>query len=299
MRAGFAMGRSRPPRLAPRVEGSQLPGYVLYVITFVCQLLSAYARGATVNIGLKFVGVFSPWSIPALAIAWVVVVVPLVASLLCLICPPLICPIMGRWWEMEAGGRAPVGDERDVFEEAIEVLALEDPRFKAPRHWFVAEEDGYNAEVFANSMAVNRGLLESREATPAFISHEYQHLRSGDGRLNCARQMLVLWPMEKPALYPLRTLPLRGLLWVAGGQAVDWFLGSSWQNYWRSREYSADNYTIRVRQGPAFARSLRYLALPLEQPRRWMAFSTASHPYSMQRIARLEGPAEEPAGGGR
>ena len=59
-----------------------------------------------------------------------------------------------------------------------------------------------------------------------------------------------------------------------------------------------DHYTIRVGQGPAFARSLRRHALPYERPIRWMSFSVASHPYTKQRMARLEGVPGETAGDG-
>ena len=298
MRAGFAIGRrkNRAPKLVKRFEARQFPGYGLYVITLFCHLLSAFARGVSVYVVLSFIGVFSPWSIPAEHIAWVVAFGPLIASLLSLIFPPVQW-IMGYWWEMDSGGRRPTQDELEAYERAIGEIQLDDPRFKPPRHWFVAEEDGYNAGVFASSMSFNRGLLEDDEAAPAFISHEYPHLRLGDGRMLCALQLLV-WPINKPKLLPLRSLPLEGLLWVASGSAVDWFFARSWDTYLRSREYACDNYTIRVGQGPAFARSLRRNALPYERPIRRMLFSAASHPYTKERMARLEAVPGETAGVG-
>jgi Zn-dependent protease with chaperone function len=289
MRAGFAMGRSRSraPRLLKRFEVRQLPGYGLYLITLFCHLLSGFARGVVVYLVLWFIGLFAPFSIPANLIAVVAAYAPLVLSPLSLIFPPLQW-IMGYWWEMESGGRRPVEEEREAFERALDAIAVDDECFKSPRHWFVEEEYGYNAYVFAHSVCVTRGLLEDPEAAPAFISHEYPHLRLGDGRMLCALRFLV-WPMiEVPALRPVRSLPLRGLLWVASGSAVDWFFERAWDTYWRSREYVSDNYTIRVGQGPAFARSLRGLSLPHERPRRWMCLSVASHPYTKQRMARLE-----------
>jgi Zn-dependent protease with chaperone function len=285
------VGRNRAPKLVGRFEVRQLPGYALYLLTLFCQLLAAWVRGASVFLVLSFVGLFAPWSIPAAPLAWIAAVVPPAASLLCLFLAPLQW-MMGYWWEMSEGGRAPVPDEREAFEDAIATIELEDLRFKRPRHWFVAEEAGYNASIFAHSMCVTRGLLESDEAAPAFISHEYPHLRLGDGRLLCALQFLVLWPMEKPKILPLRSLPGRALLWVGGGAAVEWFFEKAWQTYWRSREYASDHYTIRVGQGPVFARSLRAHSMPYEQPTRWMSFSVASHPYTKQRMARLEGQSE-------
>jgi len=300
MRAGFAISRRsrrRAPKLVKRFEARQLPGYALYVVTLFCHLLSAFARGVSVYLVLWFIGLFAPWSIPAEHIGWVVAFGPLVVSLLSLIFPPLQW-IMGYWWEMDSGGRRPVQDELEAYERALDSIALEDQWFKSPRHWFVAEEDGYNAWVFAHSVCVTRGLLESHEAAPAFISHEYPHLRLGDGRMLCALQFLVLRPIERPKILPLRSLPFRGLEWVASGSAVDWFFALAWDTYWRSREYVSDNYTIRVGQGPAFARSLRHRALPYERPTRRMRFSTASHPYTKQRMARLEAVPGETAGVG-
>jgi Zn-dependent protease with chaperone function len=299
MRAGFAMGRSetRTPKLIGRFEARQLPGYGLYVITLFCHLLSAWTRGAVVYLVLWFISLFAPWSIPVELIALVVAFAPLVASLACFVLSPLMCPIMGYWWQMDSGGRMPVQDELEAYERAIGTIQLDDPWFKPPRHWFVAEEDGYNAWVFATSVCLTRGLLESREAAPAFFSHEYPHLRLGDGRLLCALQLLVIRPLDVPKILPLRSLPIRGALWVASGAAVDLFFASSWDTYWRSREYASDNYTVRVGQGPAFARSLRSNALPYERPVRRMRFSAASHPYTKQRMARLEGVPGETAEG--
>jgi Zn-dependent protease with chaperone function len=290
--------RSRAPKLVGRFEVRQLPGYALYVITLFFQLLGAFARALVVKVALEIIGSLAGWPIPAEPIALVVGFGPLFVSALCLIVPPLVCPIMGHWWQMDSGGRAPVQDELESFERAIGMIQLDDERFKPPRHWFVAEEDEYNAWVFANSMCFTRGLLEDPEAAPAFISHEYPHVRLGDGRLMCARQLLVLWPMEPPEILPLRSLPVRGLLWVAGGAAVDWLFTNAWDTYWRSREYASDNYAIRVGQGPAFARSLRSHSLPYERPFRRMLFSAASHPYTKQRMARLEGVPGETAGVG-
>lgn len=290
-------GRSRAPTLVKRFEARQLPGYGLYLFTLFCHLLSAFARGVSVYLVLWIVGLFAPWSIPAQLIASIVAFGPLALSPLSLIFPPLQW-IMGYWWEMDSGGRRPVQDEVEAYERALDAIALEDHWFKSPRHWFVAEEDGYNASVFATSVCVTRGLLEDHEAAPAFISHEYPHLRSGDGRLTCALQWLVIRPIERPQILPLRSTALRGLLWVASGSAVDDFFENSWETYWRSREYISDHYTIRVGQGPAFARSLRGHSLPHERPIRRMLFSVASHPYTKQRMARLEAVPGETAGAG-
>jgi Zn-dependent protease with chaperone function len=91
-----------------------------------------------------------------------------------------------------------------------------------------------------------------------------------------------------PQLWPLRSLPFRGLLWVASGQAVTWFTANAWEMYWRSREFAADEYAARLGQGGALAQSLRHDSLPYERSIHRMRFSRASHPYTKPRIARLQ-----------
>jgi hypothetical protein len=79
-------------------------------------------------------------------------------------------------------------------------------------------------------------------------------------------------------MYPLWSLPFRGLAWVASGQAVQRFTANAWETYWRSREFAADQYAARLGQGPALARTLEHSSLPYERSIRNMRFSRASHP---------------------
>jgi Zn-dependent protease with chaperone function len=279
-------------RAGRALKGTHVPGLGVYAITLACQFPGAFARGLIVEVTLGLAVFLTGWSFPVELIALLVAFGPLVLSLLVVVCPWVACPVAGRWWEMNEGGRPPEQDELEAFEHAIAVLQLEDETLRPPKHWFVAEDAGLNVSVYADSLCLTRGLLESPTAAPAYISHEYEHLRSGDGRLTCALDVLALWDMEPPQMRPLRSLPFRGLLWLASGQAALWLLGNAWETYWRSREYAADEYTIGVGQGPAFARSLRSHALPYERPMRRMRFSMATHPYTKPRMTRLEGGAE-------
>ena len=72
-------------------------------------------------------------------------------------------------------------------------------------------------------------------------------------------------PMDTPTIRPPRTLSFRGLFWIASGQAVLWFFGNPWEIYWRSREFAADEYAVRLGQGPALANSLEQTSLPYER----------------------------------
>jgi Zn-dependent protease with chaperone function len=271
---------------ATRNIASQSAGLTLYGLTLAAHVLSAFARGLITFIVLGLAGVLTGWPVPANTIAEIVAFAPLGVSLLSLLCPPLIAPIDRRWWEMSTGGRPPEHDELEAFKEAFGELKQADPGLRAPRHWFVAEEPGYNAAAYASSMRIHRGLLESGYAA-AVIAHEMGHLRSSDAHLTSALNLLLLKSMDTPGLWPLRSLPFRGLLWVASGQAVTWFTANAWEMYWRSREFAADEYAARLGQGGALAQSLRHDSLPYERSIQRMRFSRATHPYTKPRIARL------------
>jgi Zn-dependent protease with chaperone function len=266
---------------------------VLYAITLAGQWFAAAARWIMVYLALELVRLFTGWPVPANPIALVVAFLPLVVSLLAVICPPLVLPVDGRWWEISSGGRPPEADEQEAFAEAIEQLREIDPELRVPRHWFVAEEPGMNAAAYASSMRVDRGLLESPYAA-AVIAHELGHLNSSDARISSALNLMLLAPMDPPLLRPVWSLPFRGLAWFASGQAVLWFTGNAWEMYWRNREFSADQYAARLGQGLALASTLEVSSLPYERSIPRMSFSRASHPYTKPRIAKLRAQPERP-----
>jgi Zn-dependent protease with chaperone function len=283
----FEASESLAARFKP--EAMQAPGLVLYALTLLLQVPGALARAVIVELSLGLLAFVTHWPIPVKLLMTVCAVGPLVVSLLTVICPWLICPIAGRWWEMHTGGRPPEEDEREALRRVIVELQRDDQSVRMPDHWFVAESAGSNAGVCANSLSVDRGLLEIPEESVGVIAHEYEHLRSGDGRLTCALNLQLLWAMDTPQLLPLRTLLVQGVLWFASGQAALWFTGNSWEAYWRAREYAADDYAISVGQGPALAGVLERDALPFERPERRKRYSLSSHPYTKPRIVRLRG----------
>lgn len=282
----FDVNTNPATRTLNAVQAVNLVGIGLYAVTFAAQWFSVVARWLIVYIVLGLIALVTGWAIPVEASALVLALAPLAISLLALACPPLIAPFDGRWWEISTGGRPPEQDEREAFEHAISELQEADPNIRPPRHWFVREEPGQNAAAYSSSLCVDRGLLESPYAA-AVIAHELGHLRSSDGHLTSALNLLLLRPMHTPTLRPLRSLPFRGLAWFASGQAVQWFTDNAWQAYWRSREFIADQYAVRLGQGPALAESLEYETLPYERSIRNMRFSRASHPYTKPRIAKL------------
>jgi Zn-dependent protease with chaperone function len=258
----------------------------LYAVTLAGQLVAAFARLVLVYIPLALLGVITGWPIPANMIALILAFAPLAVSLLALLCPWVILPIDGRWWEISSGGRPPEADELDAFEEAITQLQDVNPGLRVPKHWFVAEDPGHNAAAYAQTMCIDRGLLES-PYTAGVIAHELGHLNTSDARLSSALNLLVVAPIQTPALQPMWSLPFRGLAWLASGQAVLIFMSNPWEMYWRSREFAADSYARELGQGSALAQSLEQGSLPHEQPILRMRFSRSTHPYTKPRIAQL------------
>jgi Zn-dependent protease with chaperone function len=264
----------------------QSTGLALYAFTLGAHFLCGFVRGLLAFCVLWTIGALGGWAIPANTLALIVGYGPLSLSLLCLICPPLVAPLTGRWWEMTVGGRPPERDEAETFHKAFAHLQRFDASLRLPRHWFVSEHPGTNAAVYGSTMRVDRGLLES-PFTAAVIAHELGHLRSLDGRLCNALNILLLKEIDTPELFPILSLPFRILAWVASGQAACWLTGTAWEVYWRSRELAADAYAARLGQGEMLALSLRRDSLPHERPIRRMRFSRATHPYTKPRIARL------------
>ena len=269
------------------LKAAQTVGVVLYAITLAGQWFAAVVRVLCSYIVLALIALITGWPIPSNWIALAIGFGPLVISLLALLIPPLIAPIDGRWWEISSGGRPPEQDEQEAFENAIEELREYDPKLRVPRHWFVAEEPDLNAAAYAKTMRVDRGLLESPYAIAAVIAHELGHLNSGDGRFSSAIRLMLIADMPRPKLYPLWSLPFRGLAWFASGAAILSFMANPWEMYWRSREFAADAYAARLGQGPALARALENDAMPYDRPIARMRYSRATHPYTKQRITKL------------
>lgn len=276
------------------LQGISLLGIGLYAVTFAAQWFGVIARYLIIYVVLGVIALITGWAIPVETTATVLAIAPLGISLLAVICPPLIAPFDGRWWEISTGGRPPEQDEREAFEHAISELQAADPRIRPPRHWFVREEPGQNAAAYSSSLGVDRGLLESPYPA-AVIAHELGHLRTSDAHLTSALNLMMLTPIEKPTLRPLRSLPFRGLAWFASGQAALWFTENAWQTYWRSREFAADQYAAYLGQGPALAECLEHESLPYARSIRNMRFSRATHPYTKPRIAKLRAQPTPPA----
>jgi Zn-dependent protease with chaperone function len=259
------------------------PGWLtLYAMTLAAQVLAAAARFVILFPALLIVSGITGWSLPENTIAMILAFAPLILSLV-----TLVVPLDGWWWELTSGGRRPTQEEQITFDEAFGELKAANPDLRPPRRWFVIDEPDTNAAAYADTLRVDRGLLES-PYLPCTIAHELGHLNTSDGRLASALNRMIVTPMALPGLYRLRSFPFRMLLWVASGEFGLWLIRTPWAMYWRSREFAADQYAARLGQGTGLATALQTEALTYDTPVPFMRFSAkATHPYTAQRIGEL------------
>jgi Zn-dependent protease with chaperone function len=254
------------------------PGWLtLYAATFALQLLCAGFRALVTYpvlwVAFKILG----WpTSPVHTLALVVAYGPLALSL-----ATLVLPLGGWWWEQRRGGRTPSEREKLIYEDAITQLKHANPELRPPRRWYVLDDPTTNAAVYADTLMVTRGLLESAYLTPA-IAHELGHLNSSDARLTAALHRLTT-PPRGQVRWPLKTIAF-----IATGAAGMWVVRLPWAAYWRAREYDADAYAATLGQALPLSAFLDTEALEHDLPVPFPWLHEHTHPPTEHRIDRID-----------
>jgi Zn-dependent protease with chaperone function len=254
------------------------PGWVLlYAATFALQLLCAGFRGFITYpilwLAFKMLG----WSTsPVHTIAFILAYGPLALSL-----ATLLLPLGGWWWQQRTGGRTPSEREWLIYADAIAQLTQQSSRLRPPRRWFVLDRPEPNAAVYADTLMLTRGLLESAYLLPV-LAHELGHLNSSDGRLTAALYRLTTPPRER-VRRPFGTIAL-----IATGAAGIWAVRLPWAAYWRAREYDADRYAATLGQAQPLAMFLDGEALEYDLPTPFPWLHEHTHPPTEHRLDRIE-----------
>ncbi len=275
------MDRQTGPRLATRayvISPREISsGWVaLYCLTFVIEVICGAIRATLAYPILWLIfTILGRSTTPVHFLSLVIGYAPLAVSL-----ATLVLPLGGWLWEQTSGGRTPSERERLVYEDALAVLRLSDPDLRPPRRWFVLDESYVNAAVYADTLMVTRGLLESGHLDPV-LAHELGHLNSSDSRVTAAVHRLTTPPRRK------MPFPLRTISFLCTGAIGLWFTAKAWAAYWRQREFEADQYAARLGQGQELARFLDTNALVHDLPVPFMWMSEQSHPPTEHRIDRL------------
>jgi Zn-dependent protease with chaperone function len=253
------------------------PSWVmLYAGTLVLQFGCAFFRAMVAYIVLWLTFTIGRQSTaPVNTLALIIAYGPLVLSF-----ATLILPLGGWWWEQQSGGRSPSERERLVFEDAITTLTHHDPDLRPPRRWFVTDEPELNASVYADTLKITRGLLESGYLE-AVLAHELGHLNSSDARLAAALHRMTT-PPRWQVHWGFQTIALI----ATGGLAVK-LTRAPWGVYWRAREHHADLYAANLGQAQSLAMFLEGHALENDIPVPFMWLTDISHPPTEHRIDRL------------
>jgi hypothetical protein len=253
------------------------PSWVmLYVGTLALQFCCAFIRAMVAYIVLWLAFTIGRHSTaPVNTLALIIAYGPLVLSF-----ATLILPLGGWWWEQQSGGRSPSERERLVFEDAMTTLTHHDPDLRPPRRWFVTDEQEQNAAVYADTLKITRGMLESGYLE-AVLSHELGHLNSSDARLAAALHRMTT-PPRWEVHWGLRTIALV----ATGGLAVR-LTRAPWGMYWRAREHHADLYAANLGQAQSLAMFLETNALEGDIPVPFVWLTDTTHPPTEHRIDRL------------
>ncbi len=253
------------------------PSWVLlYVGTLALQFGCAFIRAMVAYIVLWLAFTIGRHSTaPVNTLTLIIAYGPLVLSF-----ATLILPLGGWWWEQQSGGRSPSERERLVFEDAITTLIQHDPGLRPPRRWFVTDEQELNAAVYADTLKVTRGLLESGYLE-AVLAHELGRLNSSDARLAAALHRMTT-PPRREVHWGFQTIALI----ATGGLAVK-LTRAPWGVYWRAREHHADLYAANLGQAQSLAMFLENNALENDIPVPFIWLTDTTHPPTEHRIDRL------------
>ncbi len=274
------VGSIASPHQGADAEWSPVAAALLYACTLTLQLLCAWIRSlvALPLVWLTLLGL--GWTSATFSITLAIGFAPLGISLL-----TLVFPYGGWFWQASCGGRTPSARERATYEKALHGLLEGNASVRGPRAWFVTDRNDLQAAVFADTMMVTRGLLNSHWLA-AVLAHELGHINSSDGALTAAVHRLTTPPRREFAL------PWRAISFFATGEAASWLLRLPWATYWREREFAADSYATTLGQGQALADFLQENALEHDLPVPFPWLSNRSHPSTEHRIERLLQPTQ-------
>lgn len=192
----------------------------------------------------------------------------------------LLLPLDGWWWEQSTGGRAPSEREQLVYEDAIAQLRQADPKLRAPRRWFVTDDESEQSAAYADTVMVGRGLLDSGYLE-AVLAHELGHLNTSDARVTAALDRITTPPYREVRR------GLNTLCFVASGAIGMWPLRAPWSAYWRSREHKADQYAASLNQAQALGEFLDERRAMIDLPIPYIWLTEHSHPPTEHRVEHL------------
>jgi hypothetical protein len=205
----------------------------------------------------------------------------------------------GPYMADSLGARQPTQAELHVYNDAITNLGVIDSGIRLPRHLYVLDQTDLNACVIADTLIVNRELLNTGYAE-AVIAHELGHLNSIDTRVSTAVNRLgSLARASQPVREVRADLIAKGqslgciagpivlIIRLCSGALPTAIMAPAWAAWWRQREYIADDYAAKLGQAEHLANLLEVHGLIYDTPIRRVWATTHTHPPVALRIDRL------------
>ncbi|HEY1777048.1 MAG TPA: M48 family metalloprotease [Solirubrobacteraceae bacterium] len=205
----------------------------------------------------------------------------------------------GRWLADSIGARHPTTTEIEAYKDAIDALGVNDTDDRRPKYLYVLDESDLNACVIADTIIVNRELLNTGYCE-AIIAHELGHLNSMDVRISVAVNRLGAFARTSRALHEgyRESVAEQGrgscivgffvlVIRACSGGLANNLMAANWTTWWRLREYAADDYAARLGQAEHLANLLETHGLLYDTPIRRVWASTHTHPPVALRIDRL------------
>lgn len=308
-----AIGRERPYYSVGEIA--------MYLLTLIGEIPVILARFLVFSMIVTIVMLIKGDTNASPDLLWIVLA-PTMWSVLA-----LIVPVGGGWWwRTRSGGRQPSSREQLAYKDAIELLQANSPTpLPLPESWFVIDTPHPDAAVAGSTLMLSRGLLET-DHVPAVLAHELGHLGTSDGRLTAALNRLVIFtnpfmhiasgedagharpkdhwitqtreahkrwqgPSEEmesvvDVIYGFLKIMFFVSLFAKGGLGL-WLTKPAWGQYWRAREYTADEYAAGLGQADELADFLEVHALIHDHPIPFMWLTEHTHPPTELRIDKM------------
>lgn len=215
------------------------------------------------------------------------------------------------------GAREPTRDEMETIIDTMQRIQAESGKTikkGAPSQWLVLDEPFPDAYTIGSTVYLTRAAIEN-DNLAGIMAHEMGHIAHKDGDLLLSLRRFIVplayWvgidrqataagavlgtgstarlgsmqTEDEKIFFRFQSLKIK--LWLAfwfGGVGL-LLLGRAWAQFWRYRDFMADEYAVQLGQGDSLMSLLEiYRHIDVAQP-----YLLTNRPYTAERLDRLKG----------
>lgn len=215
------------------------------------------------------------------------------------------------------GAREPTRDEMETIIDTVQRIQAESGKTikkGAPSEWLVLDEPFPDAYTIGSTVYLTRAAIEN-DNLAGIMAHEMGHVAHKDGDLLLSLRRFIVplayWvgidrqataagavlgtgstarlgsmqTEDEKIFFRFQSLKIK--LWLAfwfGGVGL-LLLGRAWAQFWRHRDFMADEYAVQLGQGDSLMSLLEvYRHIDVAQP-----YLLTNRPYTAERLDRLKG----------